>query len=463
MSKVSRISLQISKLHREIEDLPKVQVFLSSIRRNSIRTAIGYKTSLAYFQEFLSNQYNHTLETILHVFSEEKSIVDVYTVLEQFITFLQEKKKVSAASINQYLNGVRSFLAYYDVYVIPAKFKRKVKVPKVYSEEEQPLDVKDIRQILLNCHNRRLKAYLLVLASSGTMAVETCAIRLRDIDFSTKPTKIHIRKEYAKTRVSRDIYTSDEATKYLKDWIFFKYRISSNRYDNDGNDGSAVSDNDNHQSRLNHIIREKRDSLVFQVQLNNQHVMPQSIYLKLLMQFQQLLEVAGFSDRKEGMKRRKITLHSFRRFAKTTISDCAGKEYSEWFLGHAKSSYYINKPEVRAATYAEKCMKHLAFLDYSTLEVAEKRVEAQLAQKDKEMEIMKEQFDLLRERQKQRENDFAELKSAVEFLKDKINAAVIAEPSTEVITDEKGISKKIKFSAVVGTPTSEIATANTAE
>jgi hypothetical protein len=46
------------------------------------------------------------------------------------------------SSINQYLNGIRSFLAYYDVYVIPAKFKRKVKVPKVYHEEEQPLDIK---------------------------------------------------------------------------------------------------------------------------------------------------------------------------------------------------------------------------------------------------------------------------------------------------------------------------------
>jgi integrase len=462
---VKRIPLQISKLHREIGDLPKAQAFLSSIRRNSVKTAIGYKTSLAYFQEFLSSQYNHTLESILDVISkgEKRNSVNVYTILERFITFMQEQKKVSSVSINQYLNGIRSFLAYYDVYVIPAKFKRKVKVPKVYSEEEQPLDVKDIRQILLNCHNRRLKAYLLVLASSGTRAVETCAIRLRDIDFSTRPTKIHIRKEYAKTRVGRDIYISDEATKYLKDWIFFKYHISSNSYDDgddDDHNGSVVlvDDHDNHHNRFYHITKEKRDSLAFQVQLNNLHVTPQSIYLKLLMQFQQLLEVAGFSDRKEGMKRRKITLHSFRRFAKTTISDCAGKEYSEWFLGHAKSSYYVNKPEIRSATYAEKCMKYLTFLDYSTLEVAEKRVESQLAQKDKEIEIMKEQFDLFRERQKQRENDFAELKSAVEFLKDKINAAVITEPSSEVISDEKCIPKKVKFSTIAGTATGEIAT-----
>jgi integrase len=455
---VNSIQLQTSKLHREVESLPKVQSFLSSMRRNSLRTAIGYKTSLAYFQEFLSNQHNHTLESILNVFSEEKPLLDVYTILEQFITFMQEKKnKVSAATLNQYLNGIRSFLAYYDVYIIPTKFKRKVKVPKVYNEEEQSLDVKDIRQILLNCHNRRLKAYLLVLASAGTRAVETCAIRLRDIDFSTKPTKIHIRKEYAKTRVGRDIYISDEATKYLKDWIFFKYHNSGNSYDSESsNNNGLVAVDKESENLFYYIIKKKPDSLAFQVQLNNSNVTPESIYLKLVRQFQQLLEVAGFSDRKEGMKRRKVTFHSFRRFVKTTISDCAGKEYSEWFLGHAKSSYYVNKAEVRAATYAEKCMKYLTFLDYSMLEVAEKRVEAQLAQKDKEIEIMKEQFDLLREKQKQRENDYAELKSAVEFLKDKINAAVIAEPSSKVITNENGIPKGIQFTTMNNKATAEI-------
>ena len=103
--------------------MSKVQTFLSSIRRGSIRTAIGYKTSLAYFQEFLSRRYNHTLESILPVFLEEEkrdvSVTNVYTVLEQFIAFMHEEKKVNAASINQYLNGIRSFLAYYDLYVIP--------------------------------------------------------------------------------------------------------------------------------------------------------------------------------------------------------------------------------------------------------------------------------------------------------------------------------------------------------
>jgi integrase len=80
-------------------------------------------------------------------------------------------------------------------------------MPKHYREDEEPLDISDIRKILLPCNNRRLKSYLLILASSGLRATEACALRLCDIDFSVNPTKIHVRKEYSKTKVSRDTST----------------------------------------------------------------------------------------------------------------------------------------------------------------------------------------------------------------------------------------------------------------
>ena len=75
----------------------------------------------------------------------------------------------------------------------------------------------------MSCNNRRLKTYLLVLASGGMRAVEALAIRLKDIDFTVGPTKIHIRKEYSKTKTAIDIYISDEATQYLRQWINWKY------------------------------------------------------------------------------------------------------------------------------------------------------------------------------------------------------------------------------------------------
>jgi len=329
-------------------------------------------------------------------------------LLDEFIGFVRTKQ-VNPSTINQYLTGIRSYLSYYDIDVVPAKFERRVRIPKIYHEEEEPIDAKDIRQMLLNCHNRRLKAFILILASSGLRASEACAIRLCDIDFTVRPTKIHVRKEYAKTRVSRDIWISDEATKYLQDWLFFK----------NGNDILTIFDtNSNNDINRNGKNRNRLlQSLIFQAQLNNDHVTPKSLYLKILIQFQKLLEIVGFGDRKEGMVGRKITFHSCRRFVKTVLSDNVGKEYSEWYLGHAKSGYYVSKPEVRAATYAEKAMKYLTFLDYSTLEATGKNIEAKLSEKEQEIRILRQRDALNTDAIANLSDQLAEVMQEIQILK----------------------------------------------
>jgi integrase len=208
-------------LRRDLESFPKVKVFLESIEKNSLRTRKTYETGLVHLQEFLNRKYdNYSLENIVKEIKDNQ--IDIYELIDQFVTYemnKQGKEKLSPQSIKAHLIGIKSYLAYHDIDIIPSKFKRKVKLPKVAKEDEEPLDVKDIRKILLACNNRRLKAYLLVLASGGVRATEGLAIRLKDIDFSLNPTKIHIRKEYAKTKVARDIYISDESTNYLKQWI----------------------------------------------------------------------------------------------------------------------------------------------------------------------------------------------------------------------------------------------------
>lgn len=371
---------QTSDLHRRVEKLPKVERFLSSLKRNSLNTSNGYKTPIAYFHEFLLSNYNQTADSILQMLVNKE--VDVYSLLDEFIGFVQTKQ-VNPSSINQYITGIRSFLIYNDVDIVPAKFKRRVRIPKIYYEEEEPVDAKDIRQMLLNCHNRRLKTYILVLASSGLRAIEACAIRLCDVDFAVRPTRIHVRKEFAKTGASRDVWISDEATKYLQDWLIFKY----------GNDILTILDTNSSNSTIDRNKNKKNllsQSLIFQVQRNNDHVTPKSLYVKILIQFQKLLEIAGFGERKERMARRKITFHSYRRFVKTILSDNIGKEYSEWYLGHAKSGYYVSKPEVRAATYAENAMKYLTFLDYSTLEATGRNIETKLSEKEQEIRLLRQ-------------------------------------------------------------------------
>jgi integrase len=306
--------------------------------------------------------------------------INPYELLDGFVSYLQTFN-LAPSSIKLYVASVRSYFAYYDIDVIPSKFKRKVKMPKSYREDEEPLDASDIRKILLNCNNRRLKAYLLLLASGGMRAVEGLAVRLSDIDFSVNPVKIHIRKEFAKTRTARDIYISDEATFYLKPWIDWKYRDK-------GENISSKSRSPN--------------DLVFSI-YNKGMPNPRTIYIKILKEFQKLLAIVGLDERKEGGKqrRRKITLHSFRRFTKSVISDQVSQDYSEWFLGHSKSPYYTKKEHERREIYATKCMKYLTFLDYTTLEARGKSIEANLREKDREIAALKEKYDtdiaLLRE------------------------------------------------------------------
>ena len=251
----------------------------------------------------------------------------------------------------------------------------RVTLPKIPREDEKPIDDEDIRTILVKCHNRRLKTYLLVLASGGVRAIEACALRVCDIYFVESPVRIHVRPEYTKTKRPRDVYISDEAARFLKEWV--DHRLS------------IIFD------KTKKIDKQTSESLVFQVfNINSRNVEPQTIYNKLVQQFHVLLDEVGFGQRKDGMQRRQITFHSFRRFVKTTISNSpAGSDYSRWFLGHTKSSYYVPKFAVRAEIYSTKLMKYFTFLEYPTIAATGRNLEARINEMEKEKQIMNQKHE----------------------------------------------------------------------
>ena len=76
----------------------------------------------------------------------------------------------------------------------------------------------------------------------------------------------------------------------------------------------------------------------------------------------------GRSDREDGNEqRRQITLHSFRRFVKTTISDLGYADYSEYFIGHSGSTYWRKKDSEEAEIF-HKIEPYLTFLNVHQLE-----------------------------------------------------------------------------------------------
>lgn len=73
-------------------------------------------------------------------------------------------------------------------------------------------------------------------------------------------------------------------------------------------------------------------------------------------------------SREDGNERRRqITLHSFRRFVKTTISDLGYFDFSEYFIGHAGSTYWTKKDSDKAEIF-RKVESYLTFLNIHQLE-----------------------------------------------------------------------------------------------
>lgn len=340
----------------ETKNLPKVKSFLETVAtNNSPKSADIYLIGLAYFQTFLKENKNKDLETILKPLENYR--IDKYQLFQEFINYFNGNLK--PRSIKSYLTGVRVYLGTHKIYLEAREYKYRVREPKIKINRKEPLDVNDITKILLECTNKRLKAFLFVIATGGSRARETISIRLKDIDFDSIPTKINLRAEFTKTGEQRYFFITDEATTQLKNWIEWKYRKRDNPANN----------------------LERRDTdYVFAV-YNTRNPNHDGVYKTLSDEFNALLTSLGMDQRKEGMTRRQITFHDFRTFVYSIVSDL-DYNYAEWLLGHKHSTYWQKKPEDKKQKYLE-CQKYLRFI--LPLQNLGRSFEAQMKEKDSQI------------------------------------------------------------------------------
>ena len=127
------------------------------------------------------------------------------------------------------------------------------------------------------------------------------------------------------------------------------------------------------------------------------------IYYDLAKFFAKMLDRMGKGDREDDSnnRRRQITLHSFRRFVKTTISDLGYADYSEYFIGHSGSTYWTKKDSDKADIF-RKIESYLTFLNIHQLE----RQGADIQSKVEELEDLNQS---LRNRDKMKDDAIAQL------------------------------------------------------
>jgi len=233
-------------------------------------------------------------------------------------------------------------------------------LPRVIRKNKQALSKEDVIDILNACSDIRLKTYVMLLAATGMRATEALSIRIKDLDFGSNPAKVLVRGEYTKTKADRIVFLTQEITQQLNSWLNYKYRTRRVCYKNEQT-GKTITE-----------VRtpKKKDSdLVFAVYQNTKTPVPSNLYIDFRDSFGKTLDRMNKGDREEGSngRRREITLHSFRRFVKSTISDLGYGDYSEWFIGHSGSTYYRKTDKEKAEVFA-KIEPYLTYLNIHQLE-----------------------------------------------------------------------------------------------
>ena len=144
------------------------------------------------------------------------------------------------------------------------------------------------------------------------------------------------------------------------------------------------------------------NDLVFAVRQDREEPNPRTIYFDLAKSFGKTLDRMGKGTREDGNgNRRQITLHSFRRFVKTTISDLGYSDFSEYFIGHSGSTYWRKKESEKAEIFL-KIEPYLTFLNVHQLE----RQGADIQTKVEELEQLNQS---MRDRDRMKDDAIAHL------------------------------------------------------
>ena len=401
--------------------------YITAIETMSKSTANTYRFRLRIFNSFILYQYEKaSIDDVITKLKKGKS--DPYDMLSKYVLYLQRQVKVSSLTLKQWVVTAKNFLEYHDVDISPRKFKLKIRLPKIVRKDKQALTKEDIVKILNACDDVRTKTYVMLLAATGMRAAEALSIKIKDLDFKSNPSRLFVRGENTKTKVDRTVFLTNEVAKQLLSWIHYKHR--TRRVCHIDHNGKSVT-----EYRTPKI---DQNELIFAVRVGLQD--SYNLYVNICMSFDKTLDRIGMGTR-EGIRespssvtnshnkvnrvgigdgtsqrqlyyeRRQITLHSLRRWVKSTISDLGYGDYSEYFLGHASVSTYYRKTEKEKAELFRKIEPYLTFLDFNQLSARQADISTALEQKEDELITLKTS-------QKQLQDEVMQLRTMMQTISD---------------------------------------------
>jgi integrase len=345
-----------------------------------------------------------------------------------------ERKEITAGTVKNYFQVIKLFCEMSDISVPWKRISRGLPKSRKFADDRAPT-IDEISK-MLEYPDRRIKAIIYTMASSGIRVGAWDYLKWKHIIPIQQNGQVIAAKliVYAGENDEYFTFISAEAYNELEKWK--EYRILS---------GESVDVN---SWVMRNIWNTKKG---YTRGLVSSPVKLKSEGVKRLVE--DALWTQGLRKKLDSNKKRHEfqTDHGLRKWFKTRCELAGMKPINiEILMNHStgiSDSYY-------RATEAELLEDYLKAIDSLTIN-NQNRLQKQVAvlsEKSSQESIE------MKTKLYERDNDIAELKAAVAFLADKVNAAIIAnEPSSRVIFNEKRVATAIEITAVNNTATAEIA------
>lgn len=349
-------------------------VFVISKSKYTVR---GYRTALTGtnhgLRKFIKERYRCAdLELIQRVKNGE---LNVYKVLNDFVIYLN-KSGIAPTTIVLAFTVAKGYLSHLGAEIYTEKCKQFIRLPKRHKTREEPLTKEIINRLLHNL-SQKLRTIVLIAAASGLRIGEIAELKVSDIDFDSKPTRIKVRAETTKTRESRETFLTLEATKALKDYLS-RYLVWNE------NGPNTPLRNVKIFGRNQETIRQPNPAV------NEQSASTDLLEKALRYQTKNIPELNELGEN----GRKVIHFHALRKFFYTTVSDICGRNYAEGLMGHHfyMDTYWTMTLEKRREKYL-KAEPYLTISDFAKIEKDLKRV-PELQEREHELRAIIKQIQL---------------------------------------------------------------------
>ncbi len=347
---------------------------------HSANTVNGYKVGLNHFRRFAEENHQCTVTSLVDYIKAGK--IDLFKVLNEFVVYLDKLGK-QPQTIKMVVTSAKGILRYAGIKIYSEDFKQMVKIPKVKRHREEPL-TKEILIRLLRNLPVKLQTAVLVASASGIRVGELVQIRISDIDFSSKPTKVKIRADITKTREARETFLTAEATKALKDYLerFFGWKENETNTTilNQmifGRTSLVKNKNDNFKPR-------KKES---QLRCTTAFLAEMALGVSLTRHIQKIPELSRLNEN----GRRMIHFHAFRKYFRTTVGDATNRDFAEALMGHRfyLDTYYNQSEDKRKEMYL-KAEPYLTISDFVQVEKDLGKISEKQRELEEEQQVIKQ-------------------------------------------------------------------------